>query len=428
MRRRFAGALVALVSVMAAALLVTGAGASADSTTQLTVAVWSNWNFVQRAADAYTKSHPNVKIKISAIPGEQYFSSLPRTLGTSGGADITALEVTGTGSYRALVQQHALADLSGVWSKLGLAKVTPAAVTKSYTEKSGARYAVNIDETILPVVYYNEDLFAKLHLEVGANHRVTWGQFNQYVSALKGQSDIPMTYAWSTDAHHLFQQYLLSSCGKQTYYALAASWQPGAKASWKQPCVVRAIQGEKTLADNGTFGSNPIISYDVASADFVAQKAGMLLTGMWAISSLEQQAKFKWGWFLMPPPPGGAPTKWLLYSADGLGVNAHSKNKAVAEDFLASMMTRSFQGSLYTDGRPPSRTDAGVPKGAAQPLVQMVKSTKTLGSETHFMGILAPADFQDVVVTGSQNVLLGKQTPAGLAGQLQQLAVKLRKK
>jgi hypothetical protein len=58
----------------------------------------------------------------------------------------------------------------------------------------------------------------------------------------------------------------------------------------------------------------------------------------------------------------------------------------------------------------------------------MVKSMKTLGSETHFMGILAPADFQDVVVTGSQNILLGKQTPAGLAGQLQQLAVKLRKK
>ena len=402
-------------------------GVSAAPKQEISVAVWSNWDFVKTAADAFMKTHPTVSIKISAIPGEQYFSSLPRTLGTNGGADITALEVTSTGSYPALVSEGGLVDLRSTWTSLGLARVTPPAVVSSYTSANGGRYAVNIDETILPVVYYNKDLFTKLGLSAPANHRVTLAQFNTLSDKLKSQSDIPMTSAWSTDAHHIFQQYLLSSCGDTKYYQLAASWKPnGPNVKWTDPCVVRAITAEKNLAQRGALGGNPIISYDVASADFIAQKSGMLLTGMWAVSQLQQQAKFGWDWFLMPPPAGGAPTKWLLYSADGLGVNAHSKNIPMAEAFLATMMTKQFQGSLLVAGRPPSRTDITIPQGANTQLVQMVQSLKTLGSATHFIGILAPADFQNAVVTGTQQVLLGSLSPAGFAAQLQQLAQKLR--
>jgi ABC-type glycerol-3-phosphate transport system substrate-binding protein len=211
------------------------------------------------------------------------------------------------------------------------------------------------------------------------------------------------------------------------YYALAASWKPsGPKVKWTNACVVRGIAAEKALAQRGVFGGNPIISYDIASADFIAQKAGMLLTGMWAVSQLQQQAKFNWGWFLMPPPAGGAPTQWLLYTADGFGVNSHSKNIPLAEEFLATMMTKTFQSSLLLAGRPPSRTDVAIPQGANPQLVQMVKSLTTLGSATHFIGILAPTDFQNTVESGSQKVILGSLSPAGLANQLQQLAQKLR--
>jgi ABC-type glycerol-3-phosphate transport system substrate-binding protein len=211
------------------------------------------------------------------------------------------------------------------------------------------------------------------------------------------------------------------------YYALAASWKPsGPKVKWTNACVVRGIAAEKALAQRGVFGGNPIINYDIASADFIAQKAGMLFTGMWAVSQLQQQAKFNWGWFLMPPPAGGAPTQWLLYTADGFGVNAQSKNIPLAKEFLATMMTKKFQGSLLLAGRPPSRTDIAIPQGANPRLVQMVKSLTTLGSATHFIGILAPTDFQNTIESGSQKVILGSLSPPGLANQLQQLAQKLR--
>ncbi len=426
---KFSARLVIQLAAVAALLVTAWSGSvtSASSKKVLTVAVWSNWNFVQTAANAYMKTHKNVQINISAIPGEQYFTSLPRTL-PNGGADITVLEVTGTGSYQALAHEHALVNLRGTWDKMHLDKVTPKAVTKSYTSGGGARYAVNIDETILPLVYYNKSLFKKLKIKDPKGHRVSLSQFQAISNKLKASGHIAATSAWTTDSHHIFQQYLLSSCGKTMYYKLAKSWKKnGPKVKWTSPCVVRGLAAERALTKKGDFGANPLIGYDVASADFLAQKSGMFMTGMWAVPSLQTGAKFKWDWFLMPPPPGGRPTNWLLYSADGLGVNSHSKNRTLAENFLSTMMTRGFQSSLLTQGRPPSRTDISVPRNASPQLVAMVKSEKTLGTATHFIGILAPADFQNTVVTGTQEMILGTLSPAGLAKQLQTLAVKLRK-
>jgi raffinose/stachyose/melibiose transport system substrate-binding protein len=430
MSRRIAGALVALASIAAAAVLVLSVSASASpKVTHLTVTVWSDWSFIKDAANKYMKGHPNVKITVSAIPNEQYFYNLPRTLGTSGGPDITVLEVTGAGTpYRALVKQKALVDLRGVWAKQKLTKVMPPAVTRSYTEPSGARYAVNVDETMLPVVVYNQDVFKSAGLTPPKNHRVTKAQFDAYVSGLKDKGEIPMTDTWTTDAHHLFQQYLLSSCGATTYYALANSWQPSSKVSWNQPCVVRGINAEKALNDEGVFGSNPIITRDIAIGGFMSGKAGMMLTGTWIVSQLKTDAKFGWDWFLMPPVPGGQPTKWLLYSADGFGINAKSKNIAAAKDFLATVMSKSGQSQMLSAGRPPSRTDVTTAKGVAPQLLTMVKSMKTLGSETHILGIISPSDFQDVITADSQNVLLGKMTAQQFAQDLQKLAVKLRAK
>src|SRR5215218_5825629 len=115
-------------AVAAGALLLSGcAGNSAgveDGTVELKVAVWSNWDFVQRAADAYTEEHPDVKITVDAISGDDYFSALPRTLATSGSPDITVLQVIGTGSYQDLVAEGGLVDVSSIWDEQGLEAVT----------------------------------------------------------------------------------------------------------------------------------------------------------------------------------------------------------------------------------------------------------------------------------------------------------------
>ncbi len=340
---------------------------------------------------------------------------------------MTILEVGSTGSYPALIKEGALADLSDVWQSQGLNAATPASVKNTYTT-DGKQYAVNIDETYLPVVYYNKDLFTKLGLMAPDGGRVaSMDDFFKITDALKNNGDLPLAYAWKTDAHHIFQQNVLSSCGDAKYLALAASSNAGAQAtaSWTDPCVVTAIQSFKTMADRGVFGKDPIIDGDVAGASFLSGKAGMMLSGTWEVSTLQQQAKFGWGWFLLPPA-GANPTKWLLYPGDGIGVNAKSKNVPLAKEFVSSMMTKDFQGSLLSAGRPPSRTDVTAPANAIPALVAIQKSITTLGGQTHLIGILAPPDLQDTVVSDAQQVIQGSLSPQDMAAQLEQQAGQLR--
>lgn len=427
-RRAVRTAVAAGTAAAALAGATAGAVASAATKTVLTVEVYNNWGFVQTAANAFMKAHPGVQIKISAVPGEQYFSTLPRVMESGSGPDVTVLEVV-LGPYQALVQEGALANLNSIWKQDNLVAATPSSVTKNYTSSNGDRYAVNVDETILPVVYYNETVWQKLGLKAPVGHRLSLKDFNQDASALASKSYVPMSFGWTANAHHIFQQYLLSSCGDSTYYALANSWKTGgAKANWTQSCVVNAITAEQALVKNGTFGKDPLVNDDIAGADFLAQKSAMYLSGMWEVPTLQTTAKFKWGWFLMPSPPGGQPTKWLLYSADGLGVNAHlpSNVKSLAIKFVSSMMTKSFQSKLLALGRPPGRTDVVVPKSANGPLAQMVESEKTLGTAVHFVGILAPTAFQNTIENASEQVVLGSLSPAGMAKELQQTATQLR--
>src|SRR4051794_41974470 len=99
MRRRLMA--LAACGIAAVAIAAGATSAAPRATTQLTGSVWSDWQVVQRAADAYTKAHPDVKIKGSAIPREQYFASLPRTPGGGGGGTPPLKGHGGGGAKRA---------------------------------------------------------------------------------------------------------------------------------------------------------------------------------------------------------------------------------------------------------------------------------------------------------------------------------------
>lgn len=423
-----------------AALVMTGCssqtsdGGDTSATTdggavEIKVAVWSNWDFVQRAGDLYTEEHPNVTVTVDAISGDDYFSALPRTLGTSGAPDITVLQVIGTGSYQDLVDQGALVDLSDVWDELDLGSVTDATIVDAYTQEDGSRYAVNVGPTFLPVTFYNKDLFAELGIDVTDGGQIaSLDQLYEISAKLEGAGVTPMVYPWNGDAHHLFQQELLSACGEDTYAELGTAWRKeGASgAQWDDECVVRAIESMKQMQEKGVFGSNPVIDRDVAAAAFLSGNAGMMTTGMWAVAQFRDQADFDFGWFMTPPAIDGDQSKWILWTADGLGVNAKSENVDVAKDFLATIMTKEFQSSMLSDGRPPSRTDVVVPDDADQMLVDMQNSFDTYGTGLHIIQGLTPIDYMTVISDGMQEVMIGATTPAELAGRLQDLTEQLR--
>lgn len=391
----------------------------------LQIATWSDWGFLQDHADRYIEDNPGVTIQIDAIPGQEYFDNLPRTLGTPEAPDITILQVTQVGLYRQLVEDGLLLDVSDIWESQGLEDVTPPAVVDTYTEEDGSRYAVNTGLTFLPAVYYNRDVFNELGLEAPDGERLgSYDELYEMADALEAAGYLPMTYNWE-EAHHMFQQNLQSSCGEETYVALGRSWQPGSdpSVSWTDECVVRAIQTYADLAEAGMFGPEPIMGFDVASAAFTSGASGMFTTGMWAVGQINDEAAFDWGWFLMPPvPEGEEETRWVLWLADGLGVAANSDVPELAKDFLEYTMSQEAQSLMP---RPPSRTDVE-PTEVAPNLSEMIQSLDRLGTTTHFIQVLAPPEFQDVIQAGSEEVLLGSKTPEELAQELEDLAESLR--
>jgi len=402
-----------------------GGGGGGAASTELRISTWSDWEFLQDLADQYMDKNPDVDIQIDAIPGQEYFDNLPRTLGTDEAPDITILQVTQVGLYRQLVEDGLLADVSDVWDDQGLADVTPKAVVDTYTEKDGSHYAVNSGLTFLPAVYYNKDMFKELGIDVPDGGRLSsYDELNDIVSKLEDAGKLPMTYNWE-EAHHMFQQNLQSSCGEEKYVELGASWKPGSDpgVSWTDDCVVNAITAYADLAEAGTFGKDPLMGFDVAMAGFTSGQSGMLTTGMWAVDQIREEADFDFGWFMMPPIEGGQDdTRWVLWLADGLGVAANSPNKDVAKDFLEFTMTKDAQANMP---RPPSRTDVK-PTNVDPVLADMITSLDELGTTTHFIQVLAPPEFQDVIQSSSEEVLLGNETPAEMAQDLEDLAESLR--
>jgi ABC-type glycerol-3-phosphate transport system substrate-binding protein len=402
-----------------------GGGGGGSSSTELRIATWSDWEFLQDLADQYTEENPDVSIQIDAIPGQEYFDNLPRTLGLEEAPDITILQVTQVGLYRQLVEDGLLLDVNDIWESQGLEDVTPQAVVDTYTEEDGSRYAVNSGLTFLPAVYYNKEIFEELGLEVPEGGRLSsYDELGRIVQALDEAGHLPMTYNWE-EAHHMFQQNLQSSCGEEDYVALGSSWQPGSEPtiSWTDDCVVNAITAYADLAEAGTFGRDPLMGFDVAMAGFTSGQSGMLTTGMWAVDQIQEEADFDFGWFLMPPIEGGQDdTRWVLWLADGLGIAANSPNQELAKDFLEFTMTQEAQSSMP---RPPSRTDVE-PTNVDPALGEMITSLDDLGTTTHFIQVLAPPDFQDVIQSSTEEVLLGSKTPAEMAQDLEELAESLR--
>lgn len=404
-------------------------GASGDEIT-LNVAVWSDWGFMQRAADAYTQENPNVTVQVDAIPSGDYFASLPRTLGTEGAPDITVAQVLPNGPYQDIVQDGGFVDVSDIWEELDLENNMTDTAVDNYTQEDGTRWAVDVGPTFLPMTLYNKDLFAELGIEVEDGGQLESAEeLYAIADTLEAAGVTPMVYPWGgDDAQHYFQQIVLSSCGEDFYNSLGTAWRDDedSAAKWDDPCVINAIESLKAADDEGIYGQNPLVDRDVAQAAFLSENAGMFNTGMFVLPGIAEGADFEYGWFMNPPAEGGEPTQWVLFTVDGLAINAASDHVEEARDFLATVVTQEFQSSMLLDGRPPSRTDISVPDGAEPVLPAMLQSFEEYGTAVHIVQIETPIDYVAVIVAGMQEVLQGTTSPEELATRLEDLTTELR--
>src|SRR5690606_15808843 len=138
-----------------------GGGSSKGDKVELSMAAWGNpaeIKVYQKGVDAYMKEHPNVKIKLVPVPGDNYEEKLLTEL--SGGKSHDVFYV-GAETMPKLVETGKIADLTEFLdSSASYVKADQFADGLwGAARKDGKIYGVSVDNNPL-VMYYNKKVLA----------------------------------------------------------------------------------------------------------------------------------------------------------------------------------------------------------------------------------------------------------------------------
>ena len=386
-----------LASVGVLAMLTTvgchssGSGSGKGSGQTITVVSWS-WPFLPDAVQQFEKAHPGVKVKVQAsVTGQQYFDNLARTLPVSG-ADVSVLQVI-PGPFKSMQDTGQLENLDSVWKADGLADAYSSAVAKSYTAPNGSHYAINVDTFFSPIIWYNKDAFAKAGIQPPSGPISSQDELLSMGRALKKAGYVPIALeSDGNGASWAFSAALQSSCGDDKFANLTSSWDSkvAITTQWTDGCVIAALNAVSLYAKNGLYGPNFATQNEAqARTLFTKGKAGMLASGSYFDTLFPDpksafHVNFPYGWTLYPPVPGGSPTKIQVLALDALGVNARSKNKELAKEFLTLIASKEFNSQPAVQAALPGvqpRSDVTFAPGTAAERVQIAQAaTSSIGS------------------------------------------------
>ncbi|MBT2730428.1 sugar ABC transporter substrate-binding protein [Bacillus sp. ISL-75] len=165
-------------------------GSASGKTVNLTMSVWGNpdeLKVYQKGIDAYTKEHPNVKIKMIPVPSEGYEQKLLTQLQGGNASDVFYV---GDTTMAKLAKKGALAELGKFMkSDESYAKPDEYAVGLWGAAKQGDKiYGISVDCNPV-VMYYNKKMFKDLGIKSPQEYfdegKWNWNAFNEVTKKLK---------------------------------------------------------------------------------------------------------------------------------------------------------------------------------------------------------------------------------------------------
>ena len=360
-------------------------------TATIKVVSWS-WPFLPIAVKQFEKEHPGVKVEVQAsVTGQQYFDNLARTLPVSG-ADISVLQAI-PGPFKSMQDAGQLENLNSVWKDEDLDGAYSPAVVTSYTAPNGNHYAINVDTFFSPIIWYNKDALDKAGITPPGERIGSQEELLRMGKALTDAGYVPVALESDNNgASWAFSVALQSSCGDEGFANLTANWDPKVPitTSWTDACVIKALDTVSLYAKSGLYGPHFATQKQAqARTLFLQGKAAMLVSGsyfdtLFPDPKSDYYAKFPYGWTLYPPVPGGAPTKIHVFALDALGVNARSKNKELAKQFLALIASKKFNSQPEVQAALPGvqpRSDVKFAPGTAPARAEIAQAaTGSIGA------------------------------------------------
>jgi raffinose/stachyose/melibiose transport system substrate-binding protein len=409
------------VGVAAAALAVTALSACSTtdsggdtSSGNVTLSVWS-WRPEDTATykkmfDKFHESHPNITVDFKPYKATEYNTILSTGLTQKGGPDV--MQLRSYGGLQPLIDAKQLVPLDG--KVPGLSNFDKTALDGSRGKTDGKVYGVPLEMATFPV-YYNKDIFAKYHLQPPT----TWDEMISVADTLKQNGVTPFAAA-----------------GKDSWLlplyddAFAATRYGGpdfeqrlldGKAKFTDPDYVAALDVLNKLKPYFPKDQMGLAETDVQTL-FATGKAAMIPEGSFALAPIQAiNDKLNIGVFVPPPAPDAKIQKplevgWVDAS---FGMNAKSTHQKEAAELLQWMAGDEF-GSMVADDLKQISLNKNVTP--SDPLLKQMVQQFRAGSTPYLMLV----DFRygtplgsDLEAAGLQKMLLGQQTAAGVAGDIQ---------
>ncbi|MEV2267140.1 ABC transporter substrate-binding protein [Nonomuraea africana] len=412
-----------LALAVAAALVLTACGATAEAPSPQEVKTLTLWHYegpdsamAKAWAEAIKKfeaTHPGVKVKFEEKGFEAMQKTASQVLNSDAAPDLTEYN-KGNATAGALAKAGLLTDLSAEAAKRGWDKLLTGSLqtTARYDERgimgSGNWYGVpNYGEFVM--VYYNKQLFEKAGLKVPT----TFEEFTKVMDAFVAKDQTPLAMAGAEyPAQQVFYQLALSKAQRQ--WVNAYQLYQG-KTDFKGPELTYAAQTMADWVKKGYISKDAagLKAQDMGDA-FMAGKFPMMVSGSWWYGTVQSTVKdFEWGTFLWPGSrmaPGSSGNLWV--------VPERAKNKELAYDFIDITMSKEIQNLLGNSGGIPVAADtSAITDPKSKELIENFGRLASQDGLAFYPDWPAPG-YYDVLVAGVQELINATKTPEQVLDEL----------
>lgn len=299
------------------------AEASGEQVT-IKVAHWDSTSepSTQMLIDGFEAANPNVKVELIDIASAEYSNKL--TVMLNGGNDLDVVWVKDPDNTPSIAQRGQLEDLTPYIEKDG---VDLAEMNGSDALKLDGKQVALPVSTGFYVLYYNKDIFDAAGVAYPSND-MTWEEFEALAKEVTSGEGNDKKYGALFHTWQACVQNWAVQDGKNTILNTDYSFM---KPYYE---MVLRMQDEGTVMDYSTLKTGNIHYSSV----FMEGQCAMMPMGSWFMSTMIEKTKagetsVNWGVATLPHP-AGVEAGWTVGSTTPMGVNAASKNKDAAWEFV----------------------------------------------------------------------------------------------
>lgn len=403
---------IALASLLTLGMLA-GCGSKSDSNGDSSKAKNVKLSFIHwRGEDTkvfnelisqFEQENPGITVEMNVFPSEQYLASAQSKLLDGSSGDVFAAYPGA--QYNSIQQAGLYEDLSG---SSFITNFTANLIEAGQTD--GKQYAIPY-QLVYNQPVYNKKIFEKLGLDIPAD----WDSFLEVAQKLKDNGYIPIAFPGADIGPGQFMNtMMMNNNTDEDIWTKVESGEAKVTDEW----WVKTLTQFKELNDKGYFQKDSLgTKKDTASVLFAQEKAAMLATGSYMMSSnIQQNPNLEQG--LLAPitvSKDEAVFEGIHTTTFMLGVNARSEHKEEAKRFI-EFLSKPEVASKYAN----ETGQLVTVKGVTYSTKELQESAEWMNKKTRFQPryLISNANIEKAVVSSIQSVLAGKD-PAAAAKDAQ---------